>query len=153
MKRDILFDERTPLSFKIREKVPPQGLSVLFILEVLTVAFSCLILPQVSNSCKEANLYFWIFVMVIGINVHLLFTGFQNFFQDQKPAFKVCHGVFVAAGLAWVGIGHYLAFYKGLGCLHEDIFWACSTILGIYDLVAGWLMVLYSIYYCKQEEV
>lgn len=153
MKRDILFDEQTPLSFKLQEKVPPPGLSVIFILEVLTVAFSCLILPQISNSCNEANLYLWIFVMVLGINLHLLFTGIENFFQNQKPIFWVFHGFFVTAGLVWTGIGNYLVFYKGLECFHEDIFWACSTLVGIYDLVVGWLMVLYSIYYCKKEEI
>lgn len=152
MKRDILFDEQTPLNFKIQEKLPPQGFSVIFILEVLTIAFCCLILPQLSNSCSEANLYLWIFALVIGINSHLLLTGIQNFFQGQENIFKVFHSLFISAGLAWTGFGHYLLAYKGLECFHEDIFWICSTIIGVYDLVTVGLLVSYGLYYCKKVE-
>lgn len=152
MKRDILFDELTPLSFKTKSIPPPPVFSVAFVFEVLTAAFCWVLMPSLTSTCEAANLYLWLFILVIGINMHLFAAGIENFIKQELQGFKVIHSLFLTAACLWMGYGHYLALFKGLTCWDHDIFWASTTIMASFDLVGSGLAVSYAVYCCRDKK-
>jgi hypothetical protein len=152
MKRDILFDELTPLSFKAKTLDPPPVFSVFFVFEVLAAAFCWVLMPGLTSSCEQANLYLWIFVFIIGINLHLFVFGVENFLREEGNFFNVVHYLFLTTAGMWVAYGHYLLGFKGIECWDHDIFWACSLVVAAFDLVVVGIGISCGIFYCAVKK-
>ncbi len=146
MKRDIFFDEFTPLSLKEEEISSPQILSFIFLFEVLLVAFGCIVFPRLDETCTEAPVTLWLTVLVIVINLHLICAAVENFVLKHQlygPC-QAVHYVFTGVIMAWMACGHYVVFYQGASCFGSQTFLVSSIILAFLDFSSVFLAGLFT---------
>lgn len=148
MKRDIFFDEFTPLSYKEEDIKSPHILPLVFLFEVLLVAFGCIVFPRIEETCTEAPLMLWITVLVIIVNMHLLCAAVENFWQKYgtSAGFPGLHYAFTGMIMVWMAYGHYVVFYEGIECFGSQIYMVCTIILGFLDLSSAILTAVFTWY-------
>jgi hypothetical protein len=146
MKRDIFFDEFTPLSIKEEEIKSPQILSFIFLFEVLLVAFGCIVFPRLEETCNEAPINLWLTVLVIIVNLHLICAAIENFIQKYQiyTSCQAAHYIFSGLIMCWMACGHYIVFYQGSGCFGSQTFLVSSIILSFLDCASVFLVGIFT---------
>lgn len=144
MKRDIFFDEFTPLNFKSEAEESKQNLQLIFLFEILLVACGCIILPKLEETCEQIPLSFWVSIMIIFVNLHLIIAGLEMFLKKFEISIKNSAVHYFCSGLIlmWMAYGNFLIFYQGLGCLGQQDYIVSSIFISTLDILSL-LMILY----------
>lgn len=146
MNRNIFFDEFTPLNFKPEIETSHSNLQVLFLFEILLVACGCIILPRLEETCEQIPMSFWVAIMVLLVNFHLIVAGIEMFLNKVQvnvpiyPVHMTCTGFIIS----WMVYGNYLIFYQGLNCLSNQDYIISSIFIATLDTLSILTIVYYS---------
>ena len=146
MNRNIFFDEFTPLNFKPEIETSRVSLQAMFFFEILLVGCGLFVLSRLEETCDQIPMGFWVSIMVVLVNFHLILAGIEMFLNSFQvsligwPVHLTCTGFI----LSWMVYGNYLILFQGLSCLSNQDYLISSIFMATLDILSILTILYYS---------